>query len=66
MSETHGDGIASVDPKLLESLVCPITHGPLEFDRRRGALISRKGRLVFPIRAGVPIMLRSEAMDLED
>ena len=55
-----------VDLKLLESLVCPVTLGPLEFDRARGELISRKARLVYPIREGVPILLRSEARALRD
>ncbi len=55
-----------LDPKLLESLVCPATHGPLEYDREKGELISRKGRLVYPIRDGVPIMLVSEAQELQD
>ena len=55
-----------IDPRLLESLVCPITHGPLVYDRSREELISKKAALVFPIRNGVPIMLRSEARPLED
>lgn len=54
-----------VDPKLLESLVCPVTQGPLTYDREKHALISEKALLVFPIRGGVPIMLRSEATPLE-
>jgi hypothetical protein len=33
---------AGVDPKLLEILVCPATHGPLEYDAAAGELISRK------------------------
>jgi uncharacterized protein len=55
-----------VDPRLLEVLVCPVTHGPLEFDRAKGELISRSGRLAYPIRDGVPIMLPEEARDLTD
>jgi hypothetical protein len=55
-----------IDPKLLECLVCPATHGPLEYDRERAELISRKGRLVYPIRDGIPIMLVSEAHELEE
>ncbi len=50
-----------VDPRLLEILVCPVTHGPLEFDRTKGELISRSARLAYPIRDGVPIMLPEEA-----
>jgi uncharacterized protein YbaR (Trm112 family) len=55
-----------VDPRLLEVLVCPVTHGPLEFDRARSELISRSARLAYPIRDGVPIMLPEEARDLTD
>ena len=55
-----------VDPKLLEILVCPATHGPLEYDAATGELISRKAGLAYPIRDGIPIMLVSEARSLKD
>ncbi len=55
-----------VDPRLLEILVCPVTHGQLEYDRERGELISRGARLAYPIRDGVPIMLPEEARSLDD
>ena len=55
-----------VDPRLLEILVCPVTHGPLEYDRAKGELISRGARLAYPIRDGVPIMLPEEARELGD
>ena len=55
-----------VDPRLLEILVCPVTHGPLEYDRAKGELISRSARLAYPIRDGVPIMLPEEARELGD
>ncbi|MEI9995351.1 MAG: Trm112 family protein [Rhizomicrobium sp.] len=54
------------DPKLLETLVCPLTRGPLRFDRERGELISRQAGLAYPIRNGVPIMLAGEARELTD
>jgi len=54
------------DPKLLEILVCPVTKGPLSFDREKQELISRQAGLAYPIRAGVPIMLASEARELSD
>lgn len=54
-----------VDPRLLEVLVCPLTHGPLEYDREAGELISRSAKLAYPIRDGVPIMLPEEARALE-
>ncbi|MEI9988892.1 MAG: Trm112 family protein [Rhizomicrobium sp.] len=54
------------DPKLLEILVCPVTKGPLAYDREKQELVSRQAGLAFPIRAGVPIMLASEARELSD
>src|SRR6202021_2625225 len=51
----------TVDPKLLEILVCPLTKGPLEFDATRQELISRSAKLAYPIRDGIPIMLPEEA-----
>ena len=56
----------SVDPRLLEVLVCPVTKTPLRYDRERQELISEAARLAFPIRDGVPIMLPGEARRLED
>lgn len=53
-----------VDPRLLEILVCPVTHATLEYDREKGELISRTARLAYPIRDGVPIMLPEEAREL--
>ena len=55
-----------LDPRLLEILVCPLTKGPLEYDRARSELISRKAGLAYPIRDGIPIMLADEARRLED
>jgi uncharacterized protein YbaR (Trm112 family) len=57
---------SGVDPKLLEILVCPATHGPLEYDATNNELISRKAGLAYPIRDGIPIMLVSEARQLKD
>jgi uncharacterized protein YbaR (Trm112 family) len=54
------------DPKLLEILVCPVTKGPLGFDREKQELVSKQAGLAYPIRAGVPIMLESEARKLTD
>jgi len=55
----------TVDPKLLEILVCPLTKGPLEFDAGTQELISRSAKLAYPIRDGIPIMLPEEARRLE-
>ncbi len=52
------------DPKLLEILVCPITKTRLEYDADKAELISRAAGLAYPIRDGIPIMLASEARDL--
>ena len=55
-----------VDPRLLEILVCPITKGPLEYDRAANELISRSARRAYPIRDGNPIMLPDEARMLDE
>jgi len=55
-----------VDPKLLEILVCPLTKGPLRFDRPAQELISDQARLAYPIRDGIPIMLVDEARSLDE
>lgn len=60
------DSVSKVDTKLLELLVCPLTKGRLSLDRERNELVSEKGRLAYPIRDGIPIMLISEARRLED
>lgn len=57
---------AAVDPRLLEILVCPVTHGPLEYDRERDELVSRRAGLAYPIRDGAPIMLPEEARRLDE
>jgi uncharacterized protein YbaR (Trm112 family) len=54
-----------IDPRLLEILVCPLTKGPLTYDRERGELISIKAGLAYPVRDGIPIMLADEARHLE-
>lgn len=55
----------TVDRKLLDILVCPVTKGPLEFDATRQELISRGAKLAYPIRDGIPIMLPEEARRLD-
>ena len=60
--QTHPGG---VDRKMLESLVCPITQRPLDYDRENQELISKSANLAFPIREGIPIMLIEEARSLE-
>jgi uncharacterized protein YbaR (Trm112 family) len=55
-----------MDTRLLELLVCPVTKGPLEYDRQKQELVSRSARLAYPVRDGLPIMLESEARTLSD
>jgi uncharacterized protein YbaR (Trm112 family) len=60
------EGSSEIDPKLLEILVCPLTKGPLRYDRDAQELISEEARLAYPIRDGIPIMLIDEARPLRD
>jgi uncharacterized protein YbaR (Trm112 family) len=55
-----------MDTKLLELLVCPVTKGPLAYDREKQELVSRSARLAYPIRDGLPVMLENEARTLTD
>ncbi|ORE96848.1 Trm112 family protein [Aurantimonas sp. 22II-16-19i] len=63
MSERNRDG--QPDPKLLELLVCPLTKSQLVYDRENNELISKAAKLAFPIREGIPIMLPSEAREID-
>ncbi|HHK74320.1 MAG TPA: Trm112 family protein [Rhizobiales bacterium] len=63
-TDTEQDTPDAIDPKLLELLVCPLTRGPLEYDRKANELISRAAKLAYPIRDGIPIMLADEARPL--
>jgi uncharacterized protein YbaR (Trm112 family) len=66
MSSPSSDRPAdSVDPKLLEILVCPLTKTPLEYDAEKQELISRAAKLAYPIRDGIPIMLPEEARRID-
>lgn len=55
-----------MDAKLLELLVCPVTKGPLIYQRETQELVSRSARLAYPVRDGIPIMLENEARALTD
>jgi uncharacterized protein YbaR (Trm112 family) len=57
---------ASIDPRLLDLLVCPLTKGPLTYDAERQELVSAKTQLAYPIRDGIPILLPSEARPLAE
>ena len=60
MSETE------LSTNLLELLVCPLTKGPLEYDKENNELISKEAKLAYPIRDGIPIMLVDEARDVSN
>jgi uncharacterized protein YbaR (Trm112 family) len=55
-----------MDKKLLDILVCPVTKGPLVYDKKRQELISKSARLAYPIRDGIPVMLEDEARPLSE
>ncbi|NBW24768.1 MAG: Trm112 family protein [Betaproteobacteria bacterium] len=55
-----------MDTKLLELLVCPVTKGPLEYDREAQELISRSARLAYPVQDGIPVLLERDARVLSD
>jgi len=62
--EEASDADPGVDPRLLEVLVCPVTRTALTYDRENNELVSKAAGLAFPIRNGVPVMLRDEARDI--
>lgn len=64
MSEQHGQEPA-FDRRMLEALICPLTHGPLDYDAEAQELISKGAKLAFPIRNGIPVMLVDEARPLD-
>jgi len=60
------DAASEIDPRLLEILVCPLTKGPLAYDRVKQELLSAQAGLAYPVRDGIPIMLVDEARPLDD
>ena len=55
-----------MDNKLLQILVCPVTKGPLIYNKTKNELISQSARLAYPIKDGIPVMLEDEARKLAD
>lgn len=55
-----------MDPKLLQILVCPITKGPLTYNKASNELISKSARLAYPVKDGIPVLLEDEARKLSD
>lgn len=64
MSDAEKSETSTIDPRLLEVLICPVSGGPLRYDREANELISKKAKLAYQIREGVPIMLPDEAREL--
>jgi uncharacterized protein len=64
--ETTRHTKASTDPKLLEILVCPVTHGLLHYDAKNQELISSKAKCAYPLRDGIPILLSDAARPLSE
>ncbi|MEO1282108.1 MAG: Trm112 family protein [Pseudomonadota bacterium] len=54
----------TVDPRILEVLVCPLTKTRLRFDKSKNELISTAAGLAYPIRDGVPMMSMEAARQL--
>ena len=54
-----------MDSKLFEMLVCPITKGPLVYDKEANELVSKAAKLAFPIRDGIPVLLEDQAREIE-
>lgn len=55
-----------MDPKLLQILVCPVTKGPLIYNKATNELISKSARLAYPVKDGIPVLLEDEARKLPD
>ena len=65
MSAIEPEDTRQLDPLLLDLLICPVSRGPLTYDKKRHELISRQAGLAYPVRDGVPIMLKEEARTLD-
>jgi uncharacterized protein YbaR (Trm112 family) len=61
-----GHGPREIEPRFLEMLACPLTKGPLRWDPQKAELVSVAAKLAYPVRDGIPIMLPSEARQLEE
>jgi uncharacterized protein YbaR (Trm112 family) len=56
--------MSSLDPKLLEILVCPLCKGPLVYRKDAAELLCKADRLGFPVKDGIPVMLEEDARKL--
>ena len=59
------ENASGMDVRLLELLACPLTKGPLVWDEARGELVSKLAKLAYPVRDGIPVMLPSEARQID-
>ncbi len=66
MTDTAPEKAPELDPRLLEILVCPMTKGPLDYNKEAQELVSKQAGLAYPVREGIPIMLPDEARALSD
>ena len=55
-----------INSQLLDILVCPVTKGPLIYDKEKQELVSKSARLAYPIKDDIPIMLEDEARPLTE
>ena len=62
---SKAENASGIDVRLLELLACPLTKGPLVWDEARGELVSRLAKLAYPVRDGIPVMLPSEARQID-
>ena len=58
--------MSDIDGKMLEALICPQTGGPLVYDASAQELISKSAHLAYPIHEAIPIMLVSEAREIDE
>ena len=65
MTKDEKINYGKLDPRLLDVLACPITKSSLIYDEKAGELISKKAKLAFPVRDGIPIMLVEEAREID-
>lgn len=65
MTADRDDAAPVFDPRMLESLICPVTHAVLTYDAEAQELVSKAAHLAFPIRAGIPVMLVGEARQID-
>lgn len=66
LQEPHADERTAMDQRLLQVLVCPVTRGPLVYDREAQELISKSAHYAYPVRDGIPILIIDEARRIED